>query len=89
MRVLEELGDKREAVAARLERAREILGIASKREFAEMAGIKEQTYGPVTKCSRDLSLDAAKKFRKRYGLSLEFIYFGKTDELPFKIAREL
>lgn len=88
LHVREEDGDKREAVAARLQRVREILGL-TKREFAERAGMKEQGYGPFENGTRPLSLEAAKKLRRTYGLSLEFMYFGKRDDLPHRIAREL
>jgi transcriptional regulator with XRE-family HTH domain len=80
--------DKREAVAARLKRAREILGL-SKKVFAERAGLSMQQYGPFENAQRDLSLIAAKQLRKTYGLSLEFLYFGKTDDLPTRISKDL
>lgn len=86
--MLENMADSPEAVAARLERVRSILGM-SKREFADRAGLTEQTYGPFENAKRPLSLEAAKKLRKTYGLSLEFMYFGITDALPHRIAREL
>lgn len=86
--MLQDLGDKREAVAARLRRAREVLGL-EKKEFAEGAGLSMQVYGPFENAKRDLSLDGAKKLRKRYGLSLEFLYFGIIDDLPTRISRDL
>lgn len=88
MGFLEEKQDSREAVAARLRRAREILEIDQK-TFAEMAGILPQTYGPFETGKRDLTLEAAKKIRKAHGLTLEFMYFGKIDDLPHKIAAKL
>ncbi|MCJ8139495.1 helix-turn-helix domain-containing protein [Falsirhodobacter halotolerans] len=86
--MLEDMGDQREAVAARLARVRAIMDL-DKKTFAEKAGLTQQTYGPFENASRDLSLDAAKKLRKAYGLTLEFMYFGKTDDLPHKIAAKL
>ncbi len=83
--MLEEKGDSREAIAARLERVRTILNM-DKKTFAEKAGMTQQTYGPFETMTRDLSLEAAKKLRKAYGLPLDFIYFGKIDDLPHKIA---
>lgn len=83
--MLEDQGDSREAVAARLQRVREIIGL-DKQTFAERAGLKPQTYGPFENATRDLSLEAAKKLRKAYDLPLEFIFFGKIDALPHKIA---
>lgn len=87
-RLLEDQEDKTEAVAARLKAAREALQM-SKRDFAERAGMGEQTYGPFENGKRPLSLEAAKKLRKAYGLTLEFMYFGKIDDLPHKIAARL
>lgn len=86
--MLEEHGDSREAVAARLARVREIIGV-DKQTFAERAGMSPQAYGAFENGSRDLSLEAAKKLRKAYGLSLEFLYFGNKDDLPHKIATQL
>jgi transcriptional regulator with XRE-family HTH domain len=86
--MLEEMEDQREAVAARLKRVREILGL-NKKEFAERAGLTEQTYGPFENGKRELSLQSAKLLRKTYQLPLEFLYFGKIDDLPTRISREL
>lgn len=86
--MLEDEGDNIEAIAARLKRVREILGL-SKKQFAERAGMTEQTYGPFENAKRELSLIAAKKLRKTYGLSLEFMYFGKIDDLPTRISKAL
>lgn len=86
--MLEELGDKDEAIAARLRCVREGLGL-TKREFAERAGLTEQQYGPYENARRPLSLHAAKQLRQAYQLSLEFIYFGKIDDLPHRIAKLL
>lgn len=86
--MLQNQGDAREAVAARLKRVREITGL-SKREFAERAGLSEQAYGPFENGVRDLSLTAAKRLRATYGVSLEFIYFGNIADLPHRIASEL
>ncbi|UXO94031.1 XRE family transcriptional regulator [Pseudanabaena phage Pan4] len=86
--MLEDQGDSREAVAARLKRVREILEL-DKKTFAEKAGLKQQTYGPFELGVRDLPLEAAKKLRKTYNLPLEFLYFGIKDALPHRIAIEL
>lgn len=86
--MLEDKEDDLVAVAARLKAAREALGM-TKRQFAERAGLGEQTYGPFENGVRPLSLIAAKKIRKAHGLSLEFMYFGKIDDLPHRIAAKL
>ena len=86
--MLEEQEDHIDAVSARLKRVREVLGL-SKKDFADRAGLTEQTYGPFENAKRELSLTAAKKLRKRYGLPLEFMYFGKIDDLPTRISKDL
>lgn len=86
--MLEDKGDDIAAVAERLKAARLALGM-EKKEFAERADMGMQTYGPFENAKRPLSLEAAKKLRKAYGLPLEFMYFGKIDDLPHKIAAKL
>ena len=86
--MLEDLEDKPEAVGARLQRVREILGM-SKKDFAEKIDKSEQAYGAYENAKRRLTLDTAIKLRKTYGLSLEFIYFGKISDLPHRIAISL
>ena len=86
--MLKEREDDREAVAARLLAARKALGL-EKKDFAEGAGLGMQVYGPFENGKRDLSLQAAKKLRARYGLTLEFLYFGNTDDLPTRISKAL
>ena len=80
--------DSIEAVAQRLCKVRSILGL-SKKDFAEKAGLAEQVYGPFENGKRPLSLNAAKLLRKTYSLPLEFLYFGKTDDLPTRISKHL
>lgn len=81
-------GQSREAVAARLRRIREIFGL-EKKVFAEGAGLSMQTYGPFENGRRDLSLQAAKLLCGKYDLSLDYLYFGKTGNLPARIFKEL
>lgn len=58
-------------------------------DFARKAGVAPQSYSEFELGKRPLSLEAAKKFRRTYGLSLEFMYFGKIDDLPHRIATAL
>jgi transcriptional regulator with XRE-family HTH domain len=80
--------DSPEAIGARLARVRAILGL-SKRDFVAKADLTEQTYGPFENGKRPLTLDAAKKLRKAYNLSFEFLFFGNVAELPHWIAKDL
>jgi transcriptional regulator with XRE-family HTH domain len=80
--------DSAESIAVRLRRVREVLGL-DKKTFAERAGMGQQTYGPFENAGRAISLEAAKKLRATYGISLEYIYFGKIEDLPHRIATQL
>lgn len=78
-----------EAIGRRLRAARLALGYTDKDKFAQDAGIGPQTYGPWELGRREISREGAKLLRRRYGLSLDFIYFGNMDALPHKIAKHL
>lgn len=80
--------DSKEAIGRRLQAVREIVGL-NKTQFARNAGLKIQTYGPWENGRREITLDGAKAIRSRYGVPLEFTYFGNIDALPHKIARYL
>ncbi len=86
--MLQDEEDSDTAIAARLLRVREIFDM-NKKDFGARAGISEQAYGAFENAQRSLTLVAAKKLRKTYGLSLEFMYFGKIDDLPTRISKEL
>lgn len=79
--------ESHDAVFDRLEAVRKVLGVATKREFAERAGIAPQSYGDVRK--RGLSLSAGRKLASEYGLPLDFIYRGIKADLPHRIAKDL
>lgn len=78
-----------EGIGRRLRAARLALGYESKREFAEKAGITEQTYGPWENGAREITREGAKQLRRHYGLSMDFIYFGNKDALPHNLAKLL
>lgn len=80
--------DSIEAISERLKRIRKVYNLG-KQEFAERAGISPQAYGAFENGRRELSLVAAKKLRNAYKLSLEFLYFGNTDDLPTRVTRQL
>lgn len=86
--MLEDLEDNPKAIGQRLRRVREVLGL-SRREFAEKAGLSEQSYGPFELGKRHISLAAAKKMRKTYRIPLEFTIYGIESDLPTRISREL
>lgn len=87
-RMKDDQPDTPEAIGARLAQVRSVLNL-SKREFAARADMSEQVYGPFENGRRPLTLEAAKKLRKAYALSLEFLFFGDKDKLPHMIAKDL
>lgn len=52
----------REAIAGRLRAVREVLSL-NKKDFAERAGLSEQSYGPYENARRDISLYAARRMQ--------------------------
>ena len=86
--MLEDQQDKREAVAARISRIREIVAM-NKKDFAAKLGMSPQAWGDYENAKRDLPLSVAKKLRKTYSVPLEFTYFGIKSDLPHRIATEL
>ncbi|WP_260009332.1 helix-turn-helix domain-containing protein [Sulfitobacter sp. W074] len=86
--VLEDQQDKREAVAARISRIREISGL-NKKDFSAKLDMSPQAWGGYENGNRDLPLSVAKKLRKVYSIPLEFTYFGIRSDLPHRIATEL
>lgn len=80
--------DSPEEIGARLARFRATTGM-TKRDFAAMAEMSEQVYGPFENGKRPLTLEAAKKLRKAYSLTFEYLFFGNKAELPHRIAKDL
>lgn len=73
--------ESREAIAERLATYRLSMGL-NKTDFARRLSISEQSYGSFENATRDLTLSAAKKLRARFGLSLDFLYFGNAPMTP-------
>lgn len=58
-------------------------------EFAEAAGLNPKQYGNWESGNYRISIDGALALRKRYGLSLDFIYEGIEDQLPISVRKAL
>ena len=71
-------------IAARLLWHRELLGLRQE-DYAASFGIKRSAYSLWEAGSHRLSLDGALALRKRYGLSLDFMYEGIDDALPMTL----
>lgn len=62
-------------VANRLAALREKLGL-DQVDFAEALGIEKNTYNAYERGKRPLSIETAKKIRRRYGISVDWLLFG-------------
>jgi transcriptional regulator with XRE-family HTH domain len=77
-----------EAIADRLAKTRKALGLTPS-EFADGAGIKRNTYSQWESAKGRPQIDQAIALCKKYGLTLDWIYFGTPDGLPLRLAREV
>lgn len=62
-------------VANRLAALREKLGLTQV-DFAEALGIEKNTYNAYERGKRPLSVETAKKIRRRYGISTDWLLYG-------------
>jgi transcriptional regulator with XRE-family HTH domain len=56
-------------------------------EYAERIGFKRARYAHWETGAQRLSLDGALALRKKYGLSLDFMYEGIDDALPMTLRQ--
>jgi transcriptional regulator with XRE-family HTH domain len=75
-------------IAARLREARMALE-PNQSEFAKGAGMSQHRYNQYETGARPLTLDAAMRLHKRYGLSLDWLFRGDTAFLPNAFAQKL
>lgn len=73
-------------IAERLKWHREIEGL-SQADYAATINTKRPAYSLWEAGTHRLSLDGALALRKRYGLSLDFMYEGIDDALPMTLRR--
>lgn len=71
-------------IADRLKWHRNSLGLTQE-EYAEAIGVKRSRYSRWEAGSDRLSLDGALALRRKYGLSLDFLYEGNADALPMTL----
>lgn len=62
-------------IANRLAALREKLGL-DQAAFAKALGIEKNTYNAYERGKRSLSIETAKKIRRRYGISVDWLLFG-------------
>lgn len=74
------------AIGARLVVTREALGYSSQTDFADKAGLAQNTYNQYETGAKRPSLDFAIKLCRAYGITLDWIYMGDPSGLPYKLA---
>lgn len=75
-------------VAARVRWHRSLEGLDQK-EYAERAGLKRSQLSNWESGAQCVSVDGARKLRRTYGLSMDFIFEGIDDALPMTLRAAL
>lgn len=74
-------------IAERLKWHREVIEEKTQAEYAESIGVNRPPYSLWEAGSHRLSLDGALAIRKKYDLSLDFLYEGMDDALPMTLRK--
>ena len=74
--------------AARIRWHRDLLGL-TQTEYAQRADLKRAQLNNGESGDYQVGLAGARKLRKTYGLSLDFIYEGVADALPMNLRNAL
>lgn len=77
-----------EVVARRLESLRIASGL-SKGDFADSVEIDRSSYSKIIKAEKPLKIEMGFAVASRWGVTLDFIYFGRFDKLPEKYAKTI
>lgn len=72
-------------IGARLEAAREALGIETQKAFLAPVGMSQQHYSNMLAGTNVPTVYHLAAFSETYRLPMDFIVFGKLEELPYKI----
>lgn len=79
-------------IAARLKALRLELGYKHQNAFAEELGIEKNTYNPFETGKRPLTFEVACKIRNRFGISVDWLFFGDmghaSNDILLRIGRE-
>lgn len=76
-------------IGARLEKIQLLMGFQSRREFCAHFNVLETTASMWFSGRSRINLDSALRICEETGLTLEYIYRGKTDGLTLERVREL
>lgn len=76
-------------IGTRLEKAQQLMGFRSRREFCQHFNVLETTASMWFSGRSRINLDAALRICEETGLTLEYIYRGSTAGLTLERVREL
>lgn len=66
-----------------------VVGGYSQTEFARIIGMAKNTLNGFEKGSRPLTLEAARKIRRRFGISIDWILFGDMPQVSNDILLKM
>ena len=81
-------GRTRAEIGKRLTLARAVIG-GNQEDFADKAGIAQNTYNQYERGKKRPSVDNAMKLCDAYLLTLDWIYMGDPSGLPYRLADSL
>ena len=76
-------------VVARLVALRTYAGFSTQRDFAWATGMSQPEYAHFESGRRLLTLSAANKIKRKWHVTLDWLYHGDTSGLPVSLARAL
>lgn len=77
------------AIAHRLKATREALGFDKQSDFAKQLGLDKSSYNLFENGKRRLTNAVALRLRRKFGISLDWLYCGDVSSLPNKITSKL
>lgn len=76
-------------IANRLVQTRLALGYDSQADFAREIGMEKSRYNPFEKGKRRLTLEAARKIKARFGVSLDWLFDGDISTLSTSLSKKI
>lgn len=83
------MDDNDQDIARRLIALRKRLGFEKQSDFAKEIGLEKSSYNPFETGERPLTLNAARRIRRRFGISVDWLLFGDLGQPSQNIAIEL
>ena len=81
--------DHPKVIGRRLKGLRAALEIKTQTAFAAEIGVDKSTYNPWETGARPLTFEGALLIRRRFGIPLDYLYFGDHGGLPVRVHQRL